>query len=240
MASCRLNRPAGDKYLFSASASDYSAEIDVWNLEEARQNLPDDLLLSVDAPSYQGPGIFPPHLLVLLVILGVPWALVSSSLLARRTHQAIPSYLFWNSGIFGAGMLLLGSYFLLTLIDCPRFTWWYLLIYGFFIYWVVAGGTQLLYGSLKAKQARIFGLEPSRPLPRPKPWITPFVAFGAISIICSVVLLIVGPLVAGRWESGKNRLQFLFLAGPILGLLAANWLWWMRRRKKECRGIGPT
>jgi serine/threonine protein kinase len=227
VASCRLNRPAGDKYLFSASASDYSAEIDVWNLEQARQNLPAELLLSVDAPSANDAGIFPPHLLVLLVLLGVPWALISNSLLVRntRTNRAIPFFLFWNSAIFGAGMLLMGSYFLLTLIGCARFQWWYLLIYGFFIYWVVASGTKLLYACLKAEQARVFGFQPSRPLPPPKPRNVPFLVVATIVIVISLVLSVTG--------LGSEHLQILFLTGLVfLGALAAICLWWIGKRKR--------
>jgi WD40 repeat protein len=226
VASCRLNRPAGDKYLFSAAAADYSVEIDVWNLEQARQNLPGDLLLSVDAPTYEDLGIFPPHLLVLLVLLGVPWALISNSLLVRntRTNRAMPFFLFWNSAIFGAGMLLMGSYFLLTLIGCARFQWWYLLIYGFFIYWVVASGTKLLYACLKAEQARVFGFQPSRPLTPPKPRNVPFLVFATIVIVVSLVLS-VAPL-------GSEHLQALFWAGLALGALAAICVWWIGKRKR--------
>ncbi|HEV2946130.1 MAG TPA: hypothetical protein VGX70_02070, partial [Gemmataceae bacterium] len=79
---------------------------------------------------------------------------------------------------------------------------------------------QLLWRTFNAEQKRIFGLEQTSPLPAPKPWITPFFLFAAI-VILSFVLL-----------GAALGLGLPFLAGPVLGALAAIWLWWVRRKRR--------
>jgi len=210
VAACRvnlLNRPVRMEDFRNWSASNFTLEIEVSNLEKARQNLPPDLLLCLDAPSFNTPReIRPPYLLWLAVPLGVAWALESNSLLNRaaRTNRPHPDFHFWNGTIGGAAMSLIGAYLLLTLIECPRLTWGWLLVYGSLINLVVTSGAQLLCRTFNAEQKRIFGLEQTSPLPAPKPWITPFFLFAAIVILSFVLLgaaLCLGlPFWAGLWS----------------------------------------
>lgn len=252
---------------FASGREKNRPEIEIWNPEEVRDQLPEILIRCMDAPNgavAADSELLPPLLHVdfmeiswicLLLVITLGLFELSNTHRTRKGQQSFSPRYWWTLALWGLMLLSLGFFFLLTFLQTPGWTWKDLLANSIWIYFLFAVGLwtviegYLAYqtGNRNRMEQEEYSPEAGRMIIQP-----PLLAHKStgwsklrrffliqLAILALLPFVMKAFLALGRAYQGRT-LQWI--VGIQIMAAAALLAWWTRAKKKVGlrHGIAPS